>query len=75
MLAGDAVQMDIGRDAAVLIGTIKSPSHGNIKLPNLSFPVELAHGPILLTFTVSPHRSTETYGQATSRYETLRCCT
>ena len=56
MLAGDVVKVDVGRDTAVLIDTVKPPPYGNIKLPNLSFTVELAHGLILLTCAASPGR-------------------
>ena len=56
VLAGDVVKVDVGRDTAVLIDTVKPPPYGNIKLPNLSFTVELAHGLILLTCAASPRR-------------------
>jgi hypothetical protein len=72
VLASDVVKVNVGRDAAVVIGTVKPPPHGNIKLPNLSFTVELAHGLLLLTCAASPRRSTETSGQGSSGYETLK---
>ena len=75
MLADNVVNLDVGRDAAILIDTVKPRPHGNIKLQNLSFTVELAHGLILLTCAVSPRRSKKTSVQARMGYETLRYCT
>ena len=75
MLAGDVVNVDVGRDAAILIDTVKPRPHGNIKLRSLSFIVELVHGLILLTCAASPRRSKKTYAQARMRYETLRYST
>ena len=72
MLAGNVFKVDVGCDAAVLIGTIKPAPHGNIMHPNLFFTVELVHRLILLTCAASPRRSTETSGQASSGYETLK---
>ena len=72
VLAGDVVKVDVGRDAAVLIGTVEGRGNGNINLPNLSLTVELAHGVLLLTSAASPRRSMETSGQARMGYETLR---
>ena len=75
VLASDVVKVDVRRNAAILIGTVKPPHHGNINLPNLSFTVEPAHGLLLLTSAASPRRSTETSVQARMGYETLRCYT
>ena len=75
MLAGDVVNVDVGRDVAILIDTVKPRPHGNIKLRNLSFTVELAHGLILLTCAAAPRKSKKTSVQARMGYETLRYST
>ena len=71
VLASDVVKVDVGRDAAVLIGTVEGRGNGNINLPNLSLTVEPAHGLNLLTCTLSPRRSMQTSGQAGFGSDTL----
>jgi len=72
VLAGDVVKVDVGHDAAILIGTAEGRGNGKINLPNLSLTVEPAYGLNLLTCAPSPHRSMQTSGQEGFGSETLR---